>query len=363
MASKMRWKAPLGLAAWGDSDDEEIEPGYFVITTACFVSKEVHAPEGTSTNNSDIVGLLNIDAVVHVSEVVNNGGREQRIRGKISSPLQGWISLKSTRDGFWWVERTTSQMYMASRAPLPDIRSREIHVAPVPRPPPPPAPMPPVSTLPVMRGGQIALRRRMSSLFDDDCSDHLLSCGLRWTVRETDGRQDPIDVDISALKFRKDGRYLNSVYFAETEDTRNGIYHSGDEISGASDEDGKKDSERISFTTSSFQPNLDAIVIVGTIFSSGVHNFSDVNNFSAHVLDLTANRELCQYRKEDVGQGNSIIVAIIYRRGKKWAFKAIDEAVTIPEHATARSMQTLPEILKHVHEAGAEHVEALRQGV
>lgn len=368
MASRRQWQAPLGLAAWGDSDDEEVEPGYFVITTALWITSTVEAAEGTSTNNDNIVGLLDADVVVRVLEVVNVK-KEKRIRGFVSSPQRGWISLKNTKTGFWWVERATSAQANPA-PPAPVVRAREIRQPepapppPAPKPAPPPAPVESGEQLPVMRNS-LMLRRRGSARFSDDVSDHTFACGLRWRVHEVDGRQDPVDVDISALKFKKDGRYLGAVYFVDKDDAQNGIHHTGDEISGMTgDEDpgGETDSERILFKTSSFKPTLDVLLIVATIFSSGVQSFEEIDSFSCHILDTTTNKELCKYTKSDVGRGNAVVVGMIYRRGKRWAFKAIDECFTNPPHATARTLAQRGELAKFVREAAQEHAEAQAAG-
>jgi len=252
-----------------------------------------------------------------------------------------------------------------------DIEERETPArAPPPAPvrAPAPAPEPAVKArsvdLPSLsRRGSISLKRKDSVYFGEELSNSELFCGLSWKVKQLGLLQEPVDLDVSVVKFNKKGKCQGVVYFADKDDTANGIRHGGDEVSGATGSGGE-DSERINFRTSTIRPSVDVLVFVATIFSAGVTSFDAVEDFSVRVGEVGPDgqaKELCKYNKADVGSGNALVVAMVYRRGERWAFKPIDEAVNIQEHATARSLAERGSLGKYVKEAEAEHAEVLRR--
>eukprot|EP00930_Biecheleria_cincta_P071301 TRINITY_DN58819_c0_g1_i1.p1 TRINITY_DN58819_c0_g1~~TRINITY_DN58819_c0_g1_i1.p1 ORF type:complete len:516 (-),score=85.97 TRINITY_DN58819_c0_g1_i1:450-1859(-) len=78
----------------------EDSPGsYVVVHDGAAVTRTVAI--GT---DSDVVGTLRAGTTAEVRSVVNNTG-EQRIRGKISQPYDGWVSLLNTESGKRWARK------------------------------------------------------------------------------------------------------------------------------------------------------------------------------------------------------------------------------------------------------------------
>jgi len=246
-----------------------------------------------------------------------------------------------------------------------DIEERE---TPARAPAPAPAPELAIKSrsvdLPSLsRRASITLKRKDSVYFGEELSNSELFCGLSWKVKQLGRLQDAVDLDVSVVKFNKKGRCQGVVYFADKDDTANGIRHGGDEVVGSTDNAGG-DSERITFRTSTIRPSVDVLVFVATIFSAGVTCFDSVEAFSVRVGEMGPDgqtKELCKYDKGGATSGNALVVAVVYRRGNRWAFKAIDEAVNIQEHATARSLAERGSLSKYVTEAVAEHEEVLKR--
>merc|ERR1719265_1104211 len=165
-----------------------------------------------------------------------------------------------------------------------------------------------------------------------------LFCGLKWEVG-ADSRG--VDIDASCVKFGRDGNCLGAVYFADKEDLENGIRHSGDQVTGEAGFESSVDDEIISFKLSRVKQNVHFLFFVATIFSSGVHSFQDVRQCSARLVNVTgANQELCVFRKSNIGSGNALVVAMLFR-GKDgcWHFEAIDKCYQIQEHGTYRALE------------------------
>merc|ERR1719359_2688912 len=143
-----------------------------------------------------------------------------------------------------------------------------------------------------------------------------LFCGLKW---EVGSGSKGVDIDASCVKFDKEGRCLGAVYFADKEDHENGIRHSGDQVTGEMTTS-ILDDEAISFKLSGIKPEIHFLFFVATIFSSGVHSFQDVNQCSARLVDSTVNTELLKFQKKEIGKGNALVIAIIFRKAGRWYF-------------------------------------------
>eukprot|EP00931_Biecheleriopsis_adriatica_P095465 TRINITY_DN69069_c0_g1_i1.p1 TRINITY_DN69069_c0_g1~~TRINITY_DN69069_c0_g1_i1.p1 ORF type:complete len:616 (+),score=132.20 TRINITY_DN69069_c0_g1_i1:90-1850(+) len=91
---------PGGLAAWKSSfwgKADEQSPGmYRVVGNKCVVNSDANYKEGRKVGNLETGDEIE---VVEVEAVESLG----RMRGRIESPIPGWISLKNMRNGFLWV--------------------------------------------------------------------------------------------------------------------------------------------------------------------------------------------------------------------------------------------------------------------
>jgi len=162
-----------------------------------------------------------------------------------------------------------------------------------------------------------------------------LFCGLKW---EVGSGSKGVDIDASCVKFDKEGRCLGAVYFADKEDHENGIRHSGDQVTGEMTTS-PLDDEAISFVLSGIKPEINFLFFVATIFSSGVHSFQDVSSCSARLVDSSTDSELLKFEKSTIGTGNALVIAMIFRKGGKWQFEAVDKCYQIQEHGTYRALE------------------------
>jgi len=162
-----------------------------------------------------------------------------------------------------------------------------------------------------------------------------LFCGLKWEVA---AGSKGIDIDASCVKFDKEGRCLGAVYFADKEDHENGIRHSGDQVTGEMTTS-PLDDEAISFKLSGIKPEVHFLFFVATIFTSGVHSFQDVRRCSARLVESATEAELCKFDKGDIGTGNALVIAMLYRKAGLWQFEAVDKCYQIQEHGTYRALE------------------------
>merc|ERR1719161_156434 len=215
-----------------------------------------------------------------------------------------------------------------SKQPV-DTRKRDMEFA-MPKPAPDPAPI------------RKQMSRQLSShelVRISDLGRNLenaqLFCGLKW---EVGAGSKGVDIDASCVKFDKEGRCLGAVYFADKEDHENGIRHSGDQVTGEMTTS-PLDDEAISFRLSGIKPEINFLFFVATIFSSGVHSFQDVSSCSARLVDQSSETELLKFEKSNIGTGNALVIAMIFRKGGKWHFEAVDKSFQIQEHGTYRALE------------------------
>jgi len=215
----------------------------------------------------------------------------------------------------------------------------------MPMPPPQPVPAQPMpkptpTPEPPKLGRQMSRKLSSNELVKiSDLGRNLencnLFCGLKW---EVGAGSKGVDIDASCVKFDKEGRCLGAVYFADKEDHENGIRHSGDQVTGELTTS-PLDDEAISFRLSGIKPEINFLFFVATIFSSGVHSFQDVSSCSARLVDANNETELLKFEKSNIGSGNALVIAMIFRKAGKWHFEAVDKCYQIQEHGTYRALE------------------------
>lgn len=191
--------------------------------------------------------------------------------------------------------------------------------------------------------GVALLQKLEMQMLSKDVESHNLFAGLFWQVEHRHHRGDltaSVDIDASCVKFDREGTNLGAVYFAEKHDHINGIEHSSSQALGG----GSGDSEQISFKLSQLQENVHVLFFVATMFSSTsseIYSFKDVGQCSVRLVDVDdGNKELLKYEKPDIGSGNALVVAMLFRAKDGWCFKAIDECYQIQDHATYRALES-----------------------
>jgi tellurium resistance protein TerD len=217
------------------------------------------------------------------------------------------------------------------------------------RPEPVRAPEPPrvekkVQKVTITKRGSRILQRSESvdlSVLGKDIENHDIFAGLYWQVNVAKGEVQGTDIDLSAVKFDRHGHSLGAVYFAEKRDALNCIEHSGDQVSG-SDAAGDVDNEKISFKLSQINKNVHVLFFCATIFSSYTVSFKDVKQCAVRLVDVQdGNKELVRFDKQDISQGNALVIAMLFRKGDDWCFKAIDECFPIQAHGTYRALEPM----------------------
>lgn len=173
-----------------------------------------------------------------------------------------------------------------------------------------------------------------------DIANNDLFAGLYWSFHPSARSANPADLDLSAVKYDVKGNDLGAIYFASNNDVRNKIEHSGDKTGG----DGES-MEKISFKLSNIQKEVHAIFFCATIFS--LTSLKEVKQWSIRIVDEELkddNREILRYEKQDVpttGEYNALVIAMMFRRGDDWCFKAIDDWHQIKPHGTYRDLNPI----------------------
>jgi stress response protein SCP2 len=132
-----------------------------------------------------------------------------------------------------------------------------------------------------------------------------------------------VDVDASVFLVRADGTVANRVCFTNLSDSRNGISHSGDNLTGR----GEFPDETISIRDlNSISPEIAELHFWVNIFS-GSQDFGHVKDCIAAVVDMEKREELCRFNLTGQNPGkSSILIGAISRTPQGWMFSALGEA-------------------------------------
>jgi len=252
------------------------------------------------------------------------------------------------------------------------------------------------------------LKREEVFWLPEDVEKHKLNVGISWKVEESMGGS--VDIDASCVKFTKDGRALQSIYFenrfGKEIKEKNGqpeqsiVTHLGDNLTGHGEGFGMKpdtsrshassssrvntarssaapassrgsappssrgskstknieaapeDDELIEINTLSrlrqFQPRCEYLFMTVNIFSQAT-KFEKLTEMRIRIVDVDDDgRELCYFEKLDMTRNkcNGFVLGVMFWRLDRWCFKAIDESFEMPEHKTIRYLE--PKLAKIV---------------
>mgnify|MGYP002804278376 FL=1 len=141
-----------------------------------------------------------------------------------------------------------------------------------------------------------------------------VTVGLGWDVD-----QGEVDLDVSAVLLDARGEDVEAVFFGHLESIKNGIVHSGDNLTG----DGDGDDEQIQVDLNQIQPHVQQVFFVVNIYSAN-RSFRQVAQPYCRVVDNTLGHELCRYSLSDAGNDNGLIIAKMAREaGGRWGFHAL----------------------------------------
>lgn len=201
-----------------------------------------------------------------------------------------------------------------------------------------------------------------------EVEQHNLSIGLSWTTAVGTN----VDIDSSCMKFTKEGRLIEGIYFGSpsgNEDRKarkSVVVHQGDNLTGKGVgfgfiEDPKlhhknklhgaplpvKDDERIEIRKLAqlmqHQARCTYLFFVINVFSAA-GDFGGMEATTIRIYDQTNNHELCRFEKKDMLENNHngfVLGVLVWRASiDQWVFQILDEAFDIKEHGTCREFET-----------------------
>lgn len=193
-----------------------------------------------------------------------------------------------------------------------------------------------------MNGKIFHMHKGDDFLLDDDLVRGRISCCLGWNPSASG-----MDLDSSAIKVFTNGQIdTGHVYFGNLRDEQNGIFHSGDNLTG----EGDGDDERIDIDLARVSPHVAAIYFCVTVYTNK-RTFADVQDEYCRVVNRDG-KELCRFTMTDkeAERSNAIIIAKVWRRGPHWCFTALG----VPgEGRTARECEDEVEDLEARSKGGA----------
>lgn len=159
--------------------------------------------------------------------------------------------------------------------------------------------------------------------------------GLGWDASRGGAN---FDLDASALLLNDSKNPATStpvIYYSVTEDSRNSIKHSGDNLTGAGD----GDDEVILVDVSKLDPSVNEIDVIINVYSAASRNqnFGQVSNAYVRLFDIATGEVFVRYDlSEDYSMNTGVFVGKIYKNNDQWKFKAVGAGVngSISEIAT-----------------------------
>lgn len=133
-------------------------------------------------------------------------------------------------------------------------------------------------------------------------------------------KTDHIDLDLCAHLFAGD-KLVDTVYFANLHNERDGIWLDHDNLTG----EGDGDDENIYVNLRGLRSDVDRIYLSVVSFTD--NTFGDVKNAFVSLIDESSGvRELAQYNlSKDGGNSDSVTAGAFIREGNEWKFLVIGE--------------------------------------
>lgn len=142
-----------------------------------------------------------------------------------------------------------------------------------------------------------------------------ITVGLGWDT--DDGK---VDLDVSAVLFDKNHRFIEPVYYGRLESQKHGITHSGDNLTG----EGEGDDEQIRAQLNRIGSDVYQVFFIVNIYTPN-RTFKRVANPYCRVVDELSGSEMCKFAlRENAGTSNGLIISKIKREiGGRWGFHAL----------------------------------------
>jgi len=164
------------------------------------------------------------------------------------------------------------------------------------------------------RRQKVAFAMEKGGILDLPQSLDAITIGLGWDV--DDGE---VDLDVSAVMLDCNTAEVETVFFGNLESSANGIFHTGDNLTGHGD----GDDEQIRVSLMRVTPRVQQIVFVINIYTAR-RTFRQVANPYCRVVDNATGAELCKYMLREAGNETGLIVAKMMREaGDRWGFHAL----------------------------------------
>lgn len=136
-----------------------------------------------------------------------------------------------------------------------------------------------------------------------------------------------MDIDSSVILYNAQSRDdYELVYYCNTTDDNDTVYHHGDDVVGDSSDDVD---EIIDVNLKEIAYHYDHIAVVVNIFNadSKGQDFGQVRNLFMRILDANTRKSICDYQvSHNIRNQHGIILGLFSKSGTGWKFKAIGDA-------------------------------------
>lgn len=168
------------------------------------------------------------------------------------------------------------------------------------------------------KGGNVSLSK-------EDPGIELISVGLGWDARASDGKD--FDLDASCFMLNASGKVRSDqdfIFYNQLKSPCGAVEHTGDNLTGA----GEGDDEVINVDLSKVQSDVTKLAFVVTIHEADTRkqNFGMVQNAYIRIVDRKSNKEIARFDlSEDASTNTAMIFGEIYRYNQDWKFRAIGQ--------------------------------------
>lgn len=170
----------------------------------------------------------------------------------------------------------------------------------------------------LQKGGNVNLSKEAPGL-------KLLTFGLGWDVRVTDGAA--FDLDASVFMVKADGKVRSGadmIFYNNLKSVDGAVCHQGDNRTG----DAAGDDETISVDLSKLPADIEKLAFCVTIHEAAARkqNFGAVAKAYVRALNAEGGVELARFDlSEDGSTETAMLFGELYRNGSDWKFKAVGQ--------------------------------------
>ena len=170
----------------------------------------------------------------------------------------------------------------------------------------------------LQKGGNINLSKEAPGL-------KLMTIGLGWDIRATDGAD--FDLDATVFMLKADGKVRTStdmIYYNNLKSADGSVIHQGDNRTGAGD----GDDESISIDLSKVPSDIDKLSVCVSIYEAPERkqNFGGIAKAYVRIVNAAGGAEIARYDlSEDSSTETAMIFGEVYRNGTDWKFRAIGQ--------------------------------------